>query len=138
MNAQVFTYFNVCCTGCGGVVGRMYTQVPSEAQPLQNSFSFDVAKCSCYKFGSADLRVSDENSVPPPSTTTVTDHDDVDQLAGNNGGGGGGGGGTQELLLARVDALEAELLKMQGMILLHDGQLQGLPGYPMAATAAAT
>ncbi|KAL4536726.1 hypothetical protein Ndes2437B_g06128 [Nannochloris sp. 'desiccata'] len=36
-------------------------------------------------------------------------------------------------LLARIETLETEMLKMQGMILLHDGQLQTLPGYPVAA-----
>lgn len=118
VGAQAFTFFHVCCSGCGGVVGRMYTQAPPEAQPLVNAFSFDAARCSSYRLGSADVRVSGEGGVPPAAPAAE------------------GGAGVAELA-ARVEALETELLKMQGMILLHDGQLEQLPGYPTADAAAA-
>ena len=107
----------------------MYTQVPSHAQPLVNAFSFDVAKCGSYQLGSADIRVN-EPSVggEGPSGGGV-----AEAGIGAKAAGGGAGERVAGELQARIEALEAEMLKMQGMILLHDGQLQQLPGYPTAA-----
>ncbi len=98
----------------------MYTAAPTEAQPLLNAFSFDATKCSSYRLGSADIRVSGEAGGAPAAAAAVAAGADVAAVAE---------------LLARVEALETEMLKMQGMILLHDGQLQQLPGYPTADPA---
>jgi hypothetical protein len=114
----------------------MYTEAPSEALPLLKMFSFDVSKCSSYRLGSADIRVS----------TAENNNNSGIAVGGSAGGALGeeGGAPTSAVpatgapayvgeLLSRIETLEAEMLKMQGMILLHDGQLQTLPGYPVAA-----
>lgn len=47
--------------------------------------------------------------------------------------GADGRTGTQgDVLMEKIAALETDLIKMQAMILLHDGQLRELPGYPAA------
>ena len=113
----------------------MYTEAPAASVPLLNTFAFDVSKCSSYRLGSADIRVSGGDN--PSGLATVGG---LEGSAGVQGGAAGGGGDDSSLaaanvgeLLSRIENLESEMLKMQGMILLHDGQLQTLPGYPVAA-----
>jgi hypothetical protein len=106
----------------------MYTEAPPQALPLLNLFSFIISKCSSYRLGSAAIRVSRGDSsefgdVGVAGTLGAVQPTTATALAANNEGD----------LLARIETLEAEMLKMQGMILLHDGQLQTLPGYPTAA-----
>ncbi len=108
----------------------MYTDAPSEASPLLNMFAFDVSKCSSYRLGSADIRVSGgEKSTSGAAAGRLEGGEPTTTAAAATGVAVGPAGE----LLARIETLEAEMLKMQGMILLHDGQLQTLPGYPVAA-----
>jgi hypothetical protein len=49
--------------------------------------------------------------------------------------GADGATGTHgDMLMEKIAALETDLIKMQAMILLHDGQLRELPGYPVAGS----
>jgi hypothetical protein len=104
----------------------MYTDAPVEAATMLNMFAFDISKCSSYRLGSADIRVSGDDN----TTSGAAPLGGVGAEAAGDPTAAAAGAGD---LLARIESLETELLKMQGMILLHDGQLQTLPGYPVAA-----
>lgn len=92
----------------------MYTQVPPALHALHSVFSFDVMKCTSYRLGSADIRVAGQGGDRGEGGSKPSSSDDR----------------SMEEVCAKLEALEVEMLKMQGMILLHDTQLQTLPGYP--------
>lgn len=110
----------------------MYTEAPPEALPLLNIFSFIISKCSSYRLGSAAIKVSrgDKSEVGAVGVANAIRTEPTAATAAANGAAPANNVGD---LLARIETLETEMLKMQGMILLHDGQLQTLPGYPVAA-----
>lgn len=101
-------HFDIHCQHCSHLVGRMYFTVPSEeCSKILNAFAFDVAHCLSYQLGSSELRVQQPEEEPRTASTTI----------------------SQSTLQNRIETLEADLLKIQSLLLWHDSQLQQLPGY---------
>jgi hypothetical protein len=120
---EALAHFALCCVGCGTVCGRMYTAVPPHLAGLKDAFAVDVSRCTSYAVGSGDLRTDRDGTQPADDRhhAGAAPH----QPDSN---------GQQGNVMTRIDALEAELLKMQHIILLHDVQLQPLPGYQSLPT----
>jgi len=110
----------------------MYTEAPPEGLSLLNIFSFITDKCTIYRLGSAAIKVSKGDS-SEAGAIGVAGAIGEEPTAATAAATGAAPANREGDLLARVETLEAEMLKMQGMILLHDGQLQTLSGYPAAA-----
>lgn len=103
------THFTVCCAGCGAAVGRLYTEVPTALALIQNLFCLEADRCTSYELGSAELRASGSTAAQQQQQRQP------EPLVLN--------------LLQRLEHLEASLCNVQGMQVLHDTQLRGLPGY---------
>jgi hypothetical protein len=127
--AQSGTYFPICCSACGSALGRVYTAAPPSAPALAAAFSFDAARCTSYRVGSADIRVGDAPDAAAAGGSEATSQGAGAAAPRGNAAAAAPAAAPGEALAARVEALEAELLRMQGVILLHDAQLQALPEY---------
>ncbi|EFN54211.1 hypothetical protein CHLNCDRAFT_135693 [Chlorella variabilis] len=122
--AEHTTHFSLCCAGCGGAVGRLYTEVPPALAPVCNLFCLEVSSCLSYELGSAEVRAPGGGCAP-----AVAQQQQQQQVGGPQLPGAGGDATLVLELLARVEHLEASLCTLQGMQVLHDAQLRTLPGY---------
>ncbi|GAB4822083.1 hypothetical protein N2152v2_009129 [Parachlorella kessleri] len=113
-------FFNVCCTGCGSALGRLYTEAAAGLECLLNNFSFIASN---YELGTSEIRVASATEAGDAgAASAATPAGTARALAGAEA--------VVAELAARVELLEAELTKMQGMVLLHEAQLRQLPAHP--------
>lgn len=108
--AEHTTHFSLCCAGCGGAVGRLYTEVPPALAPVCNLFCLEVSSCLSYELGSAEVRAPGGGCAP-----AVAQQQQQQQVGGPQLPGAGGDATLVLELLARVEHLEASLCTVRGM-----------------------
>lgn len=97
---------------------------------LVNTFCFDTDRCSSYLIGSSTVKSANLDSETVEGRGCIHGEEDFDMEGAKVRPDTTI---TTASLMEKVNALETDLIKMQAMILLHDGQLRDLPGYPAAA-----
>ena len=109
-SAQPSTFFAVCCSGCGGVLGRMYTAAPPALARALHKFALAPDAVTSYALGSAPLRAAggeqqlEEEEGPRPSSRQQQD-------GGGMHAGGGGSGAEVEELRQQVELMSADILQ---------------------------
>jgi hypothetical protein len=125
----ILAYRTIACANCGSHLGRAHVGlIPDKLQQLHHAFAFDVEQCKSYLFGTSELGIDEDELTtssrlvtrerPEAETTTIVRR------------GEGDGGDQMAALVGKMHELEEDLLKIQGLLVLHDQQLKHLPGYP--------
>ena len=121
------THFSVCCSSCGAVVGRLYSEVPPALEPISHLFCLEVSRCASYELGSAEMRAP----VPTSSGSAQAQQQQEAAAAAGRLGSSGEDGQRQRQagdagtaagvddslvleLLQRVEQLEASLCTVGG------------------------
>ncbi|KAL3157803.1 hypothetical protein ABBQ32_012226 [Trebouxia sp. C0010 RCD-2024] len=123
------SYMAVTCECCGSAVGRMYTQTPPELTPIAQKFTLEIASITSYKLGHSEVHSTGEPQAalltPAPSAA--------------NQAGGQTNNMSQNIpdmqqpyaessLQDRIQQLEADMTKVQNMLLLHSERLDSMSG----------
>ncbi|KAK9831335.1 hypothetical protein WJX81_003376 [Elliptochloris bilobata] len=141
------SYLAVTCKGCGTAVGRRYTRVPEDLALLAAGFTLSTQHLQSHTLGSSEVRLASGHPAPtapaaaanPNSDPALTSPGPHGQLANGNGAAKAG----RAELEARLEQLEADLIKVQNILLLHDERLEDLqacaavppPGQPAPSQA---
>jgi hypothetical protein len=101
--------------------------IPDKLQQLHHAFAFDVEQCQSYLFGTSDLGIEEDELT---TSTKLVTRERTEAEKTTIVRRGEGGGDHVAALVGKMHELEEELLKIQGVLVLHDQQLKHLPGYP--------
>lgn len=127
----ILTYRYIACANCGSQLGRAHVgNIPDQLEQLHHAFAFDVEQCKSYLFGTSDLRI-EENNLTTSCRLVTRERTEAGTPPVRREGGEGGAEGEDHVaaLFGKIHELEEELLKIQGVLVLHDHQLKQLPGY---------
>lgn len=147
------SYHHLSCTECGNAVGVRYIATPPGLDLLRNSFAFDTKKCFVYQLGSLSISRRCVQADPlerEDARLTLDDLPLLMPLLSRNADGTeefqtkeavsncAASLADKEELLARIEVLETEMLRMKGvMVKLSERACQtvtpGLASLPPSA-----
>ncbi|CAL8469497.1 g9038 [Coccomyxa elongata] len=122
-------YYSILCENCGIFVGRLYLKTSEDLECLLGGFSFDVNAINSHQLGQCEVRAAGrpiEGGTLPGSNgiESATTRCSLPHLPD------GAAPSSKQNLLDRMEQLEADLIKMQNILLLHNERLEAIESIP--------
>ncbi|BDA44767.1 hypothetical protein COCOBI_06-2450 [Coccomyxa sp. Obi] len=130
-SADDSVYYSILCENCGIFVGRLYLKTSENLECLLGGFSFDVNAINSHQLGQCEMRAAgrpdergclpDINSIECATINSSLPHPPE-----------GAEPSSEQHLLDRMEQLEADLIKMQNILLLHNERLEAIESIPIS------